>query len=283
MRCWARRSCWPGLDQSRRARRGETPRRRRAVSSRRSANTEVWIPLSTDLLSLFACSRPGRSGLETRYSHARLWRAAYEAPKHGCASSLDQGISLSHWAGAGPRGAMSLRRFARLARWLEELFPERHLYLRSGGEMRGYVLTSKKQLLMASGVAAAALWMGVTTAATLVTAFTPSKSDQEVAKTEARYERWIADRDARLSSAVAQLNASGGSFQDLASTVEKRHAALALLLTDIRGAPGAAQALLPALAVASPAQASPAQRIQTVQQDQDRLIDAGEAFGKNRA
>ncbi|HVN02663.1 MAG TPA: peptidoglycan DD-metalloendopeptidase family protein [Caulobacteraceae bacterium] len=178
---------------------------------------------------------------------------------------------------------MSLRRFARLALWLEELFPERHLYLRSGGEMRGYVLTTERQLLLAGLVAFGALWMGVTTAATLVSVFTPSKGDQEVARTEARYERWIADRDARLSSAVAQLNASGGSFQDLADSVEKRHAALALLLTDLKGAPGAADALMPALAVSTPAQASPAQRIRYVEQDQDRLIDAAETFAKSRA
>ncbi|HEY2707528.1 MAG TPA: peptidoglycan DD-metalloendopeptidase family protein [Caulobacteraceae bacterium] len=178
---------------------------------------------------------------------------------------------------------MSLRRFARLALWLEELFPERHLYLRSGGEMRGFVLTTERQLLIAAATAFGALWLGVTTAATLVSVMTPSKSDVEVAKTAARYERWIADRDARLSSAVAQLNSNGGSFQDLADTVEKRHAALALMLTDLKGAPGAADALMPALAVASPAQASPAQRIQTVEQDQDRLIDAAETFAKSRA
>src|SRR5450432_3647678 len=120
---------------------------------------------------------------------------------------------------------MSLRRFARLALWLEELFPERHLYLRSGGEMRGFVLTTERQLLMAAGIAAAALWMGVSTATTLVAFMTPSRGDQEAARTQARYERWIADRDARLSSVVAQLNAGSGSFQDLATTVEKRHAA----------------------------------------------------------
>jgi len=149
--------------------------------------------------------------------------------------------------------------------------------------MRGYVLTTERQLLLAGLVAFGALWMGVTTAATLVSVFTPSKGDQEVARTEARYERWIADRDARLSSAVAQLNASGGSFQDLADSVEKRHAALALLLTDLKGAPGAADALMPALAVSTPAQASPAQRIRYVEQDQDRLIDAAETFAKSRA
>src|SRR5580704_3778183 len=142
---------------------------------------------------------------------------------------------------------MSLRRFARLTRWLEELFPERHLYLRSGGEMRGFVLTTERQLLIATVVAAGALWMGVTTAATLVAVFTPSKGDQEVAQTEAKYERWIADRDARLTSAVAQINATGGSFEDMASTVEKRNDALAMLLTDLKGAPGAAQALAPVI------------------------------------
>ena len=179
---------------------------------------------------------------------------------------------------------MSLRRFARLARWLEELFPERHIYLRSGGEMRGFVLTTQRQLLIAGAVAAGALWMGVSTAAMLVALITPSKSDQEVARTQAMYERWIADRDARLSSAVAQLNASGGSFEELATTVERRHAALAMLLTDLKGAPGATQALMPALTAATTQpQGSPAQRIQTVQQDQDRLIDAAETFAKNRA
>ncbi len=149
--------------------------------------------------------------------------------------------------------------------------------------MRAFMLTTERQLLIAGGVAGVALWMSFTTAATAVSLLAPPRGDVEVAKTEARYERWIADRDARLSSAVAQLNASGGSYQQLADTVEKRHAALALLLTDLRGAPGAAQALLPALAVANPDQASPAQQIQAVQQDQDRLIDAAETFAKNRA
>jgi murein DD-endopeptidase MepM/ murein hydrolase activator NlpD len=201
----------------------------------------------------------------------------------GLRSLLNQGHIEQPSDFRGAPEAMSLRRFARLALWLEELFPERHLYLRSGGEMRGFVLTTERQLLMAGGVAAAGLWMGVATAATVITFFTPSKGDQEVARTEARYERWIADRDARLSSAVAQLSASGGSLQDLANTVEKRHEALALLLTDVAGAPGAAHALVPDLAVATPPDATPAQRIQTVQQDQDRLIDAAETFAKNRA
>src|ERR1700694_2672262 len=115
---------------------------------------------------------------------------------------------------------MSFRRLARLARWTEDLFPERHLYVRSGGEMRGFTLSTKRQVMLACLIAVSALWMGVSTAATLVTLFTPSKGDQEVARTQAKYERWIADRDARLNSAVAQLGATGGSFDEMAATVE---------------------------------------------------------------
>jgi len=179
---------------------------------------------------------------------------------------------------------MSLGRFPRLARWLAELFPERHLYLRSGGEMRAFVLSPKRQMMMAGAVAATGLWLGGSTAAMIAGVVAPSRSQQEIARTQARYERWIADRDARLTSAVAQLRATGGSLQSLADTVERRHAALALLLTDLKGAPGAAQALLPALATPTEtASASPVQRIDAVRQDQDRLIDAAETFAKGRA
>ena len=105
-------------------------------------------------------------------------------------------------------------------------FPERHLYVRSGGEMRGYILTTRRQLMIASGVAVASLWMGVTTAAMLVNVMALSAQDQELARTQAKYERWIADRQARLNSAVAQLNATSGSVDEIADGVERRHAAL---------------------------------------------------------
>jgi murein DD-endopeptidase MepM/ murein hydrolase activator NlpD len=178
---------------------------------------------------------------------------------------------------------MSLRRFARLARWLEELFPERHLYLRTGGQMRSFVLTSERQMTIVVTLAAGALWMAIATVTTMAAVLVPPKGDLEAARTQAKYERWIADRDARLASAVAELNATGGSFDDLANTVERRHAALALLLTGLKGAPGVAQALAPALSASKLLAASPIQKLQSVQQDQDRLIDAAETFAKNRA
>ncbi|MEJ2818710.1 MULTISPECIES: peptidoglycan DD-metalloendopeptidase family protein [unclassified Caulobacter] len=176
---------------------------------------------------------------------------------------------------------MAITRFKRLRQSLEELFPERHLYVRSGGEMRGYVFSTGKQLMCATGVAAAALWMGVCTAAMMVNALSVSSTDQMVIKQKAYYERLNADRQARLNSAVAQLSASSGSLDELASSVEKRHAALALLLSDFKGVPGAVQALQ--ISKPHTLGASPVERIQATRMDQERLIDAAETFAKSRA
>jgi murein DD-endopeptidase MepM/ murein hydrolase activator NlpD len=176
---------------------------------------------------------------------------------------------------------MAITRFKRLRQSLEDLFPERHLYVRSGGEMRGYVFSTGKQLMCATGVAVAALWMGVCTAAMMVNALSVSSTDQMVIKQKAYYERLNADRQARLNSAVAQLSASSGSLDELASSVEKRHAALAMLVSDFKGVPGAAQALQ----TGKPhvLGASPVERIQATRMDQERLIDAAETFAKSRA
>jgi murein DD-endopeptidase MepM/ murein hydrolase activator NlpD len=177
-----------------------------------------------------------------------------------------------------------MQRLARLRRSLVELFPERHLYVRSGGEMKGYVLTPRKQMVAAAGLSAAALWMGVCSAAMLVNMLSASSADREVARTQAKYERWIADRQARLNSAVAALNAGGGANVSLASNIEKRHAALAMLLTDIKGAPGAAAALTPVInQVVMTSDKNPAHMVETVRISQEKLLDAADTFAKSRA
>jgi len=164
---------------------------------------------------------------------------------------------------------------------LEDLFPERHLYVRSGGEMRGYVLSTTKQLAVAGFVALISLWMGVCTAAMLVSALSAGASDQELVRQKAYFERVTADRQARLNSAMAQLNATNGSLGELAQTVEKRHAALAQLFQEFKGVPGAAEALAPAkprlLAK------SPVERVQYTRMDQERLIESADNFARSRA
>src|SRR5262249_19124583 len=141
-----------------------------------------------------------------------------------------------------------------------------------------------KQMIAAGVVAGAALWMGVGSAAMLVNLMSASSADREIARTQAKYERWIADRQARLNSAVAQLNAAAGATPSVAAEIEKRHAALALLLTDLKDQPGAAQALTPAInrALASKAR-TPAQEVQAIRVGQEQLLEAADSFAKSRA
>lgn len=173
-----------------------------------------------------------------------------------------------------------MKRLARLRLSLERLFPERHLYVRSGGEIRGFVLTTGKQTAAAGLAVLLALWLGVSSAAMLANLFSLSDGEQAALRTRAYYERLIADRQARLNSAVAELSDTSGSIADLAQSVEERHRALAMLLAPLRGEPGAALALAP---LKAPDAASPSDRVRFVRMDQDRMLSEAEAFAKSRA
>jgi murein DD-endopeptidase MepM/ murein hydrolase activator NlpD len=175
---------------------------------------------------------------------------------------------------------MNMGRMARVRDSLERVFPERHLYLRSGGEIHGYVLSTSKQVAAAAVVALLAVWIGVASSATLLGMFQLGAGDHEAMRTKAYYERLIADRQARLNSAVAQLTDATGNIDDLAKSIEKRHAALAMLLGPMKGQPGAALALSPLRG--SPA-GNPIDKVQFVRMDQDRLIEQAETYAKSRA
>ena len=84
---------------------------------------------------------------------------------------------------------------------------------------------------------------------------------------------------------MARLNAASGSNADVAQAMANRHAALAMLLTDMKGDPGAALALTPAInrALASNADASPVRRIEMVRIGQEQLLDAADSYAKSRA
>jgi murein DD-endopeptidase MepM/ murein hydrolase activator NlpD len=170
----------------------------------------------------------------------------------------------------------------RLRRFLEALFPERHLYVRSGGVVHGFVLTTGRQAAIGAAASALALWTIVCTVATLTAAVSPSAAELAAARTQAYYERLTADRQAKLNSAMAQLSDTNGTLSDLARSVENRHAALAMLFTEARGDPGAAQALTPAV-LTTTANADPLSGVRAVEMDQDRLIARAETFAKSRA
>lgn len=162
-----------------------------------------------------------------------------------------------------------------------ELFPERQLYVRSRGQIRGLVLTTSQQAVAALGLGLVTIWMGVGTAAFVVQATGRSAADQEVARTQAKYERWIADSNARLNSAMVQIDTTNGSMGALAATLEKRQAALETLFQSFAGGKPAVAA---AEASASPPSSPDAMaQIEAVQLDQERLVTTAASMAKTRA
>ncbi|HLK23041.1 MAG TPA: peptidoglycan DD-metalloendopeptidase family protein [Caulobacteraceae bacterium] len=178
---------------------------------------------------------------------------------------------------------MVVDQLTRLRGFLERTFPERHVYVRSGGgTVKGVVLTTRHQTLAAGGASLLGLWLLVCTATVFIGAVSPSPADRAAARMQAYYERLTADRQAKLNSAMAQLSDTNGALGELARSVETRHEALALLLTEARGEPGAAQALAPAPMPAL-ANANPLAGVRAVEQDQDRLIAQAETYAKSKA
>jgi murein DD-endopeptidase MepM/ murein hydrolase activator NlpD len=220
------------------------------------------------------------------YLAATDLRPGLDSPRHATWLAIDS--LFGAYRPAFPKlwtiAEMDFGRVERLAQRILGLFPERHLYVRSGKDVRGFVLTRGHQLTLTAIILAGAGWMTISTVGMLYEAVSRARAEAEVAQTQAKYERWIADREARLDSALAQLNGPANSVVDLANTLEKRHAALALLLTQARDAPGAVAALVPVLAhPAAVAGIAPAQRIQAIQADQEKVIEAAGSFARNRA
>ncbi|MBC6983245.1 peptidoglycan DD-metalloendopeptidase family protein [Caulobacter sp. 17J80-11] len=176
---------------------------------------------------------------------------------------------------------MDSARVTRMRHWVERLFPERHVYLRSGGETRGYILSTRKQIMLAGTASVLGAWMILSTGSMVFTSLASSSADREIARVTAKYERLMADRQARLNGAVARLSETAGSVDELAQAVEHRHAALAMVMANFKGVPGAEQALAPAPPL--PETRPAAERVLAVRMDQERLLAKAENFATSRA
>ena len=177
---------------------------------------------------------------------------------------------------------MGFGRLEQLRQATTRFFPERHIYLRSGGEMRTFALTTGRQATMAGMAAAFLTWTLFATGSLAINAVVQNSDEQAAVKTRAYYERLIADRQARLNSAVAEITNTSGSIGALADSIGKRHAALAMLLTDLRGAPGAAAALAP-IKLDTLKDKPAVDQVEAVRADQNRLVEAAEGFARSRA
>jgi len=142
-------------------------------------------------------------------------------------------------------------RLARLRDRVRQVLPERHLYIRSGGEMRCVTLSTRRQCGLAVVSAILAVWLSIASAAAL-SSLMPLP---------------------RPAYAAAPAAAPDPQLQ-LASEVERRHEALALVLSELD--PSAAAADLPA-------GAAPAERVRRIRQDQARLLAIADQSAKARA
>jgi len=165
--------------------------------------------------------------------------------------------------------------------WLETVLPERRFFIQTGDEASVYVLRSGTQLFLIVLASALITWLAIATGFTVFFAAAHgASSENQIRMMEARSERWIADRQARLDMATQQATANSGSLEDLAKTVESRHNALIKILTDFKGVPGAASALAPAQIDDS---LPPIERIYSIRAEQERMVVQAEAFAKTRA
>ena len=165
---------------------------------------------------------------------------------------------------------------------IERWFPERHVYLRSNGDTRGYVLTSGRQMMMAGVACAAAAWTLVASGGFVFDMIARSQADTQVVRARAASERLNADLQARLETAVVRMSATTGGLDEMARMVERRHAALTNVMGMFHGVDGAEAALAPAQAL-SATDARPVQRIVAVRMDQERLIERAGDFAQTRA
>jgi len=165
---------------------------------------------------------------------------------------------------------------------IDRWFPERHVFLRTDGETRGYVLSGGRQMLLAVVGVAVAGWTLVASGGFIFDMVARSRADDEVVRARAASERLNADLQARLETAVVRMSATTGGLDEMAGMVERRHAALTRVMTMFHGVQGAEAVLTPA-APAAPGKGGAIQRIVAVRMDQERLIERAGDFAQTRA
>jgi len=168
---------------------------------------------------------------------------------------------------------MILATLHRLRIWLELHFPERHIYVRTHGEMRGVVLTPARQMAGAAVVGGLAVWTGISMVAMLLAmAADPSGLQERHARA---YERLMIDSRQQMARERVPVMGSADPVDALASVIERRHEALVKLYASVTCK--AASTTVTAQAAPIGGHGLATQRLRAVQADQDRLVAAVDA------
>ena len=109
-------------------------------------------------------------------------------------------------------------------------FPERQIYLRSGGEVNYYVLTTKLQLIVVSILSSMAL-LCIWTMLNLLIGNNPLRtSGQEIQHQKANYERMVADLKAKEENTQLMLAEQRTNFETMARQLEQKHQTLSQIM-----------------------------------------------------
>lgn len=112
---------------------------------------------------------------------------------------------------------------ALILRW----FPERQIYLRSGGEVSYHTFGTKTQVAIALFFASVLIWCTITLF-NLIWGNNPLLgANQQIKLKTAQYERLLEDAEARYQTAQLQLDQQQDVFERAARNFQEKHAAIA--------------------------------------------------------
>jgi len=109
-------------------------------------------------------------------------------------------------------------------------FPERQIYLRSGGEVKYYVLSTRLQLTVSTAFTVMALWC-LYTMINLLVGHNPLRTSGQAMKSQkANYERMVADLKAKEENTRLMLSEQRDNFETMARQLEQKHQTLSQIM-----------------------------------------------------
>lgn len=111
-----------------------------------------------------------------------------------------------------------------------QTFPERQIYLRAGGEVTYYNLSTRLQIGFVTAITVMAIWCALTLV-NLAFGVSPFASiDERIVELESNYQRQLADSQAKIENVELLLSEQRLSFETMAANIEDKHNTLAQIV-----------------------------------------------------
>ncbi|MEL6688160.1 MAG: M23 family metallopeptidase [Pseudomonadota bacterium] len=111
-----------------------------------------------------------------------------------------------------------------------QTFPERQIYLRSGGEVTYYNLSTRLQLTVVGVIALMAAWSFLTLLNMALGASPFVKTDERIVALESKFESQLAESQAKIETTELMLAEQRESFEAIAADIEAKHRTLSELV-----------------------------------------------------